>query len=508
MTGPGREIGKERDFVTDQDRHEHNSWADVASREWQTFGVGAAEGAWKNGLKHYEENPLAAVRDVGTGVALQMALKGPGVLRVPAMAIAAIGGIDFAANSARAITEAMPRMSETASNAGSAKENRQWAENNLGPVAFDIGVMGASGALFAGGSSAIRRFRASAVEPVAPHTVRDIAQEISSVRTVPEAQPSNVIEFKQPQRPKVEHQSAEARRMDELLSKHSDYTLLSKMERGTRGAWLVESPNGRQSIFKLVSPDDVTPQIRRSAESASAANSLASRTPRYERVEYTPGYGSWYVQSLLPGKPAPFPSDALIGQMAKMNDRQAGKATTTNNDWSQQVVDAVFHDSKGWQKRIANSGPEGKQLVEDVRAFVEPYRNFQPRTNDVVHGDFQHWNALVGKDDRMTGYVDWEGAGNGDRAIDLSRLLYDAYVSEAEIGYKANPNTLNMLSRKIENISGRDALDTYMSHWILQVADYGVKKGPQDASMFIGVGNRILNDLKAMHQSVELRQAV
>ncbi len=35
-----------------------------------------------------------------------------------------------------------------------------------------------------------------------------------------------------------------------------------------------------------------------------------------------------------------------------------------------------------------------------------------------------------------------------------------------------------------------------MSYWALQVADYGVKKGPADAQMFMGVGRRILEDLR------------
>ena len=97
----------------------------------------------------------------------------------------------------------------------------------------------------------------------------------------------------------------------------------------------------------------------------------------------------------------------------------------------------------------------------------------------------------------MTGYVDWEGAGHGDRAIDLSRLLYDAYVSEAEIGYRANPATLKMLQDKIRDVSGTDALNSYMSYWILQVSDYGTKAGPDLLGKFLGVGRRIVSDLQS-----------
>jgi hypothetical protein len=289
--------------------------------------------------------------------------------------------------------------------------------------------------------------------------------------------------------------ASESEKISSLISSNTRYSLIGKMERGTRGAYLIRDEEQVKHILKLVSSDNVTPQISRSAQAAAAVDSLASRTPTYEEVKYTPGFGSWYVQELLPGKPALVPSDKLIEQMVALNSRQAGKAISDSENWTEKVLSQLRDDKFKWQKHVAASGPEGADLVTRVQTLIAKNSLTVPRGGDIVHGDFQHYNALVSSNDRLTGYVDWEGAGQGDRAIDLSRMLFDAYVSEAEIGYKANPATLEMLRDRVREISGTVALNQYMGYWILQVADYGNKVGPELFGKFLGVGRRIIHDL-------------
>jgi hypothetical protein len=279
-----------------------------------------------------------------------------------------------------------------------------------------------------------------------------------------------------------------------LISQATDMSFVSKMERGTNGAYLIKDKDGVDHIFKLVSPNDVTPQIYNSAKASAAVDSLVARTPTYEEVKYTPGHGTWYMQELLPGIPAPVPSDRLIGQMMKLNDRQAENAIVGSENWNQKIMSALHDDANGWKKRIARTNQEGADLVGRVESFVAG-ASHDLRSGDIVHGDFQHYNALVSPSDRLTGYVDWEGAGAGDRSIDVSRLLYDAYVAEKEAGYRANPETLRMLAGKINEISGPSAVRSHMGFWILQVADFGAKMGTKDLAKFASVGRRIISDL-------------
>jgi hypothetical protein len=498
---------------------ESSTWLDKAQREWQVFGVGTADGLIKHGVSTYVEHPENAARDAAMVIALQAATKGPAWMRMPAYAIGAVSGLHFLSSAVPTLAEAVPRFQQTASDPTSLDTNKRWAAQNLGPLGFEVGTMAITGAaLHAGGkfASALKANRSGEAALVsnandsALSTNQPVVADLQPIPGVTsnkqfEATPGylplsierspNLLGEKQPEIAIKPDKSVESERIRAFITDKTDYEFVGKMERGTHGAYLVRTADGAPHIFKLVSKDDVTNQISRSALSAEAVNSLATRTPQYERVEFTDKFGSWYVQEHLPGRPAPVPSATLIGQLVKMNDRQAGKALNNENNWSDRVMSVLHKDSLGWQRNIAASGPEGAALVKAVRAATEKDPSFIPRSNDIVHGDFQHFNALVTGKDKLSGYIDWEGAGNGDRSIDLSRLLYDAYVSEAEIGYRADPFTLAMLRKKIEITSGSTALNNYMNYWILQVADFGVKRGPNEAKMFIGVGQRILNDL-------------
>ncbi len=289
-----------------------------------------------------------------------------------------------------------------------------------------------------------------------------------------------------------------------LIENEANLQLVGKMKRGTHGAWLTRTEEGENRIFKFVSSDDVRPQLQLSADSSRAVNSTIARTPQYRQIGFTPGKGSWYTQEFLPGQPAPAPTESLISRMMVLNEMAAGKALAGGKNWSEEVMNALYKDSKGWQKSIAASGPEGKTFVADVQSMIHRNRLLSPQAGDIVHGDFQHYNALVDRNGKLSGYIDWEGAGRGDRGIDLSRLLYDAYVSEAEIGFKTRPDTLQMMSDRLAAMSGTAHRDNYMNYWALQVADFGLKRSPKDGSMFMGVGRRILDDLKASQKSTSL----
>lgn len=275
----------------------------------------------------------------------------------------------------------------------------------------------------------------------------------------------------------------------------SEYTLIGKMERGMRGAWLMRSGDGQHHILKLLKREDTTDQIRQSAEISRMLNTQLVRTPRFQKVGYAPSHGSWYVQELLPGVPAPAPTGRLINGMLQFNDRQAGGALTGSHNWSDDVMNVLYHDSQGWQKHIAESGEEGKELIQRVQGLVDRNRSLTLKNDDIVHGDFQHYNALVNRNGKLSGYVDWEGAGRGDRGFDVSRLLFDAHLSEKGVGYKVNPETLEMLSNRVRNISGKQASENYAAYWALQLGDFGVRYATRDQNLLIGVGRRVLQDL-------------
>lgn len=278
-------------------------------------------------------------------------------------------------------------------------------------------------------------------------------------------------------------------------SEFAEFTLIGKMDRGMRGAWLMRSRDGGNHILKILKKEDSTDQIRRTAEISRTVDSPVIRSPQFERVGYTPSHGSWYIQEFLPGRPSQRPTDTLIMGMLRFNDRFANRGLSESKNWSDDVMNTLYHDSNGWQKHVSEWGDEGKELVQNVHNLVDRNRSLTLNAGDIVHGDFQHYNALVHRNGRLSGYVDWEGAGRGDRGFDVARLLFDAQLSEKSLGYAVKPETLQMLSTRVADISGKQARDNYLGFWSLQLADFGVRYVPHDASMLIGTGRRVLKDL-------------
>jgi aminoglycoside phosphotransferase (APT) family kinase protein len=64
--------------------------------------------------------------------------------------------------------------------------------------------------------------------------------------------------------------------------------------------------------------------------------------------------------------------------------------------------------------------------------------------------------------DRVSGIVDWDAAGSGDRSLDLSKLLFYAYDDSA---IRAD------VCARIITISGRAALDILLAYNILAQLD-------------------------------------
>jgi Phosphotransferase enzyme family len=276
------------------------------------------------------------------------------------------------------------------------------------------------------------------------------------------------------------------------------YKLIRKLPTGTNGAWLVSDNDGIGHIFKWVSTKDIRADLVRAAAIAHAVDTPATPTPDHEALAYLPQYGTAYVQQYLDGVAAPFPTTRVVNQLIKLSEGFRNRAQPGSADLSAQVRDTVLHDAQGWQAAIAKFSPDGRELVSEFEQLVAPYRTFRGRTTDIVHGDFTHHNALVDDPatDRLTGYIDWETAGRGDRGYDQARLLFDVYVSGPELGHTPEPEAVRALTDKIIESSGVAGLTVYMAYWALQVAEFGVNGHPKKAPMFIEVGRDVIMNLK------------
>jgi len=301
-------------------------------------------------------------------------------------------------------------------------------------------------------------------------------------------------------------------RIQEALTAFNDklgtgYALVEKADTGASSAFFVSDGRGPLRVFKWVSTEDFTSQLKCAGEIAQRVRMPQTRVPRHERYAYMPGIGTAYTQEYVPGIPAPYPTTRVVEQMLRLSERFKGQAVPGSDDPSQVVRETVLEDAQGWQATVKGFSRQGSGLVQEFQRLVAPYESFRGRTTDIVHGNFTHHNALIeavriGGDSaphdshQLEGYVNWETAGRGDRAYDQARLLFDVYVSWPELRHPPEPAAVKMLTDRIVETSGVAALNVYTAYWSLQLAAFGVREKPQMAPLLIESGRNVLKNLK------------
>ncbi len=121
------------------------------SREAELLLHGTAIGIVNHGVDSLTEHPLTFAAAVGTGVALSAAMKGPSVIRTPALILGTVMTGKFLVDGAAAVSECIPAVSETWKSDSQFEKNKQTVARNIGPLAFDVVFASAAGKLTAEG---------------------------------------------------------------------------------------------------------------------------------------------------------------------------------------------------------------------------------------------------------------------------------------------------------------------------------------------------------------------
>jgi aminoglycoside phosphotransferase (APT) family kinase protein len=96
----------------------------------------------------------------------------------------------------------------------------------------------------------------------------------------------------------------------------------------------------------------------------------------------------------------------------------------------------------------------------------------------VVHGDFHHENLLA-QGGRLTGVVDWDGAGRGDHRLDLVTLRFGLRPDNSTAAARAR------LDAVVDQLPG-DVLTPAWAHMSLRMADWAIRHfDPADVSYWL-----------------------
>jgi len=251
----------------------------------------------------------------------------------------------------------------------------------------------------------------------------------------------------------------------QLLREVNDATgagleFLGQAAAGEVGAAFVRWPDGRDGV--LTRGFGSAADLRRTAEVLDAARQDCLPVPRYDLLAELPG-SVGVVQERLPGQAPQTVDRALLESMIALTDQFADRGGSL-------PVPSMY---------LLESGP-GFCLHESLQVYDDRTRKLLDRVHeigraepggmagdDLVHLDFHTGNVLTDAG-RITGIVDWDGIGRGDRRFALVTLRFDAHV-------RLPGADLTWFDDLLQTRLAPAVLRLYWAHMTLRLVDWSIR---------------------------------
>jgi aminoglycoside phosphotransferase (APT) family kinase protein len=172
------------------------------------------------------------------------------------------------------------------------------------------------------------------------------------------------------------------------------------------------------------------------------------------------------VWELLPGQPITHLTPALLDQALTLNNLQAGQLT------GHPAIPAVdlylTRDGPGYclHQPLREHSTRTRALHRWITTTGASFPHYLSG-EDAVHGDYHPGNILT-SGDRITGVIDWDGAGRGDRHLDLVTLRFGIHATPA------NPAVTQRLDQLLDDLP-RQVLAPLWAHMSLRMTDWAIR---------------------------------
>lgn len=211
----------------------------------------------------------------------------------------------------------------------------------------------------------------------------------------------------------------------------TNFQFLKQYDGGEWGAFQIAEPGKDPVVLKyypdvsessLIDPDpNLAPLI------TNRLLDLGYSVPKYIFTGTLEPNGLYWIQEELMGKPlSQDPSIEQVHKILSLIDLQKNQAVSSKQNWSQIAKEVVFENRFGWLESLKSFSNETVELVDMMLKATKGLENLELPSSDIVHGDFSYRQVMV-ENDKIVGIIDWQEAGCGDIAIDLTRLVYSLH---------------------------------------------------------------------------------
>lgn len=254
--------------------------------------------------------------------------------------------------------------------------------------------------------------------------------------------------------------------LDAVRQEGVELELIGRAADGEVGAAFVRWPDGREGVLTGIGRP-LADEVRRTASLLELARERGVPVPAYDLVVDLPD-GVAIVQQRLPGA------------VPAVRDRALAEAMLATLDTFADVL-ADRPDVEAPDLHLLKSGP-GFCVHESLEAYSPRTRRLLAWVRDVgagtpsamtggdlVHLDFHPGNVLVDATGQLTGVVDWDGIGRGDRLFGLVNLRFEA----APAGFP--PDVISWLDGLLDERLAPEVLRLYWASMSLRSVDWVIR---------------------------------
>lgn len=183
------------------------------------------------------------------------------------------------------------------------------------------------------------------------------------------------------------------------------------------------------------------------------------------------------VQEMLPGAPIAALDEGLLGQALDVNQRL--RRLLAHHPEVPSLDLYLSFDGPGFCLHgPLRSHDRRTARLDDWIVAVGATHPELLAGDDAVHVDF-HPGNLLAVDGKLTGIIDWDGAGRGDHRLDLVTLRFGLH------GRKPDPSVIAQLDAILDDIPP-DELRPLWAHMSLRMTDWAIRHfSPADVDYWL-----------------------
>lgn len=270
---------------------------------------------------------------------------------------------------------------------------------------------------------------------------------------------------------------------------HSSYALTAQYSGGQdHGAYQVTGTDGKRAVLKLNRNPMWVSQVNRAKAAVTHLQALGYPVPTYLVVGST-DHGTYSLQTELPGA-ASDPTVECITDLLRVIDLQKGQliSEVQGQDWVWYITDVVFRGESGHVRAMMQFSAETSALVAEIEGLVMGLQGKALSKSDLVHGDMELGQVLFGGN-KVTGVLDWDQVGYGDRTIDLVSLWYSILQA---------PEARDLVMKHMLEISDKDVVKICAAYKMLTVVASNITRGGGDVAPAAMLARTAIEQLKAL----------